>query len=118
MSSRTPVGGFKILVDVNILCHNIRSDEVVHTDLCHRPITVELIVISDIVTSQKGGQATPKSSSNPSNSCAFYGPELNLGNCAFVNTIYCYLIKLLLDTLGLTPLTALRNSYILNFVVL
>ena len=47
------VGHFKILVAVDILHHHITSDGVVHTDLYHRLITIEPIVISDSVTSQE-----------------------------------------------------------------
>lgn len=52
----TPLGGLKILVDVDILDHNIRSDQLVHTGLCQRSITIELIVISESVTSQRGSR--------------------------------------------------------------
>ena len=48
-----PIGYFKILVAVDVLYHHITSDGVVHTDLYHRPITIEPIVISDSVTSQE-----------------------------------------------------------------
>ena len=44
MSSKTPVGNFMILADVDTLRHNIRSDQVVGTGLLHRSITPEPIV--------------------------------------------------------------------------